>query len=71
MMERIKWIGTVIGIVLVIIIVILNWDPVPLHIVFTKTEMPLAVMLLGTMVIGYLSGMVVGNPLRFLRKKSS
>jgi len=71
MMERIKLIGTVIGIVLVIIIVMLNWASVEFNFLFTKMELPLAVMLFGTLAVGYLSGMVVGNPLRFLRKKSS
>ena len=70
-MERIKLIGTVIAIVLVVIIVMVNWESVEFDLLFKKMELPLAVMLFGTLVIGYLSGMIVGNPLRFLRKKSS
>jgi|GEM_PF-2220427 uncharacterized integral membrane protein len=71
MMERIKLIGTVIVIVLVVIIVMVNWKPQDFNLLVTTINMPLAVMLFGTLAIGYLSGMIVGNPLRFLRKKSS
>ena len=70
-MERIKLIGTVIAIVLAVIIVMVNWESQDFNLLVTTINMPLAVMLFGTLAIGYLSGMIVGNPLRFLRKKSS
>ena len=71
MMERIKWIGIAVVITLVIIIVLQNLQEATTYILFMEVKMPRAVMLFGTLVVGYLSGMIVGNPLRFLRKKSA
>ena len=60
-----------IAIVLAVIIVMVNWESQDFNLLVTTIKMPLAVMLFGTLAIGYLSGMIVGNPLRFLRKKSA
>jgi uncharacterized integral membrane protein len=72
MMERIKWISIAVVITLFVVIVLQNLQPTTITILFFNTiEMRLAFMLFGTLGIGYLTGMVVGNPLRFLRRKSS
>lgn len=69
MMEKIKWISIAIVVTLVIIIVLQNLETAKTQILFMTIEMPRAALLFGTLAVGYLAGMVIGNPLRFLRSK--
>lgn len=69
MMEKIKWISIAIVVILVIIIVLQNLAPAETKILFMTIEMPRAALLFGTLAVGYLAGMVIGNPFRYLRRR--
>ena len=68
-MSRIKMIGIVVLALLVLIVVLQNTAAVKTEVLFFTLEAPHAVLLFGTVIVGYILGLLTAN--KVLRKKPS
>ncbi len=68
-MSRIKMIGIAVLALLVLIVVLQNRGVVKTEILFFTLEAPHAVLLFGTVIVGYILGLMTAN--KVLRKASS
>ena len=66
--ERFKLIGIVIVVLLTVIVVFQNNSPVEPEILFFKRSMSLSALLFGTLAIGFVIGIVLGNRLSKRKK---
>lgn len=69
MMERAKLIGIVVVVLLTVIVVLQNIETVNTKILFLTLSMPRAALLFGTLGVGFIAGILVGNWLGIWRKK--
>lgn len=68
MMERAKLIGIVVVVLLTVIVVLQNIETVDTKILFLTLSMPRAALLFGTLAIGFVAGILVGNRFGISRK---
>jgi len=66
-MKKVKLVGIIVFLVLAIIIIWQNKDPVDTHILLLQVRMSRALLLILTFVLGFLTGMLVAG--HFLRRK--
>lgn len=61
MMQRLKWVGMTVVVVLVVIVVLQNRTPVQTELLFVTLSMPGAALLFGTLLVGFALGLVAGH----------
>lgn len=64
MRDRLKIIAVVLLVVLTVVVVLQNTEPVPTEIVFVTVTMPLAALLFATAAVGFVLGLVLANRLQ-------
>lgn len=67
--EKLKWIAIAIVALLTVIVVLQNTESVDTKLLFITLSMPRAALLFGTLVIGFVAEMTLGNRLSLRRQK--
>ena len=69
MTEKLKWIAIAIVALLTVIVVLQNTESVDTKLLFLTLSMPRAALLFGTLVIGFVAGVALGNRLSLKRQE--
>ena len=68
MKERVKLIAIVIVVLLTVVVVALNIEPVKVNVLFSSIDISLAALLFVVLSVGFVAGLVVGHRLAKRRK---